>query len=228
MKEEERNLGGLRAVTVGDASTAEQAVVLLHGFTMTARDLAPFAHSLSLPAPAWFVFPDGPHAGDPSGHAWWPMDGAERARSIARGPRDFAERHPPELAASRDAVSALVTALPLPLARVVLGGFSQGAMVCCDAVVRGLVRPAALVLLSGSRIAFDEWTPHLEADHLRGLPVFLAHGHSDEDLAFTAGTALRDCLVHAGASVQFHPFDGGHEIPLVVWRALRKFLSAPP
>jgi predicted esterase len=28
------------------------------------------------------------------------------------------------------------------------------------------------------------------------------------------------------APVTWVPFDGGHEIPLIVWRALRKFLNA--
>ena len=52
--------------------------------------------------------------------------------------------------------------------------------------------------------------------HLRGLT----------DLAFTAGTALRDCLVASGADVTWQPFDQGHEIPLVVWRTLKKFLAS--
>jgi len=30
----------------------------------------------------------------------------------------------------------------------------------------------------------------------------------------------------AGATVDFTPFDSGHEIPLVVWRRLRKWLTA--
>jgi phospholipase/carboxylesterase len=32
--------------------------------------------------------------------------------------------------------------------------------------------------------------------------------------------------LEAGARVFWVPFDGGHEIPLVVWRGLRKFLRA--
>ena len=50
------DLGGLRAVSVGDPETAKVVVVLLHGFQMSPEDLSPFAHSLQ--APAWFLFPD--------------------------------------------------------------------------------------------------------------------------------------------------------------------------
>jgi phospholipase/carboxylesterase len=53
----------------------------------------------------------------------------------------------------------------------------------------------------------------------------VSHGRGDTDLAFAAGEALRDLLVSGGAAVTWVPFDQGHEIPLVVWRGLRKFLS---
>jgi phospholipase/carboxylesterase len=59
---------------------------------------------------------------------------------------------------------------------------------------------------------------------LRGLPVFVAHGRDDQDLSFAAGAALEESLREAGARTTWLSFDGGHEIPLVVWRGLKKFL----
>jgi phospholipase/carboxylesterase len=54
--------------------------------------------------------------------------------------------------------------------------------------------------------------------------VLISHGRADSDLAFAAGESLRDCLTTAGAATTWVPFDQGHEVPLVVWRRLRKFL----
>ena len=68
-----------------------------------------------------------------------------------------------------------------------------------------------------------EWQPLVE--RLRGLPVLVSHGRADPDLAFSAGEALRDLLAGGGADVTWVPFEQGHEIPLVVWRGLRKFLA---
>ena len=102
-------------------------------------------------------------------------------------------------------------------------GFSQGGMLACDALLRDGLDLAALALLSSSRIAFDEWQTQLH--RLRDLPVFVSHGERDPDLAFAAGEALRDMAVAGGAQVTWLPFDGGHEIPLVVWRGLKKFLG---
>ena len=55
--------------------------------------------------------------------------------------------------------------------------------------------------------------------------MLVSHGTHDTDLAFAAGEALRDFHRNSQARVTWQPFDGGHEIPLVVWRALRRFLA---
>jgi phospholipase/carboxylesterase len=221
-------LGGLGAVAVGDADAARAVVVLLHGFQMSPADLSPFAHSLR--APAWFLFPEGPLPAQPRGRAWWHIDAAARTRALAVGPRDFAVQHPPDLPAARTRLAAFLTALaPRVGGRpLVLGGFSQGGMLVCDSLLRdGSLRHgvSALALFSASRIAFDEWRPLLEGAPLRGLPALVSHGHRDDDLSFAAGEALRDCLAGAGAAVDWVPFSEGHEIPLVVWRRLRKLLA---
>ena len=46
----------------------------------------------------------------------------------------------------------------------------------------------------------------------------------DADLAFAAGERLRDALERDGAEVAWLPFEGGHGIPLVVWREFRRFI----
>lgn len=225
MREEEIELAGLRVVTVGEPKAAEQVVVLLHGFQMQPRDISPFAHSLR--APAWFLFPEAPLAAEPQGRAWWHIDAKKREEALLAGPRDFAEQHPPDLPAARERLASLVAALAPRVGKrpLVLGGFSQGAMLTCDTVLRSTFALSAMVLLSGSRIAFDEWEPLLASGRLHGLPTLVAHGKADADLAFSAGAALAGALEGAGADVTFLPFEQGHEIPLVVWRTFRKFLA---
>ena len=228
IREEELEIAGLRVVSVGEPDEARQVVLLLHGFQMQPRDLSPFAHSLR--APAWFLFPEAPLAADgdvEGGRAWWHIDAKKRDQVLLNGPRDFAEQHPPDLPSARARLVSLVEALGPRIGSrpLVLGGFSQGAMLTCDTVLRSTFPLSAMLLLSGSRIAFDEWGSLLPNGRVRGLPTLVAHGKEDVDLAFAAGTALRDCPVSAGAEVTWQPFEQGHEIPLVVWRTLRKVLA---
>jgi phospholipase/carboxylesterase len=225
MKEETIELAGLRAVSIGDPDSARLAMILLHGFAMSPADLSPFAHSLG--APAWFLFPEGPLPAEPRGRAWWHIDPLLREQALAKGARDFAVQHPPDLPAARARLSAFINEVTARLhgRPLVLGGFSQGGMLTCDTVLRSTFPLAAMVLLSASRIAFDEWQPLLPNGRVKHLPTLVTHGESDADLAFTAGQALRDCLLDAGANLTWLSFQQGHEIPLVVWRQLRKLLA---
>jgi phospholipase/carboxylesterase len=225
-------IGGLETTVVGDPATAELSVALLHGFAMQPADFTPFAHSIGVPG--LFLFPRAPLAAYPqpgvaTGWSWWQTDPIVRARSLALGARDFVDEHPAGLIEARTALRRFVDAAarlnrtPGRDRPIVVGGFSQGGMVVCDAVLREPLPVAGLALLSASRIAFDEWQPLL-AGALKKVPVFVSHGRGDEDLSFAAGERLRDCLLGAGADVTWQPFDDGHEVPLVVWRGLRKFL----
>ena len=236
MDERTVDLAGLRTTVVGDPASSTFVMALLHGFAMEPADLAPFAHSLSLPG--LFLFPRGPLAaeiepGIERGRAWWRIDPVARAASLARGPRDFSGEHPPDLGAARatlgrwlDAIGTLAPGVDtLPL---ILGGFSQGGMLACDTLLRAPRPLAGLALLSASRIAFDEWPPLLARWGHAAFPpppVMVSHGRVDADLSFEAGVALRDCLLAVGADVSWVPFEQGHEIPLVVWRQLRRFLQ---
>lgn len=211
-------IGGLQAIAIGDADAALQ-VVFLHGRMMEATDLAPFAHSLGVPA--YFVFPDAPLAVAPRGRAWWPVDSELRARAVADGPADLHALVPTGREQARAALTALCDALA-PGRKRALVGFSQGGMLAMDHVLHD-ARPDALALLSSSRIAWTQWQPRLS--RLAGLPVLVAHGREDAELAFTAGQALRDAARAGGADVAWLPFDGGHGIPLPAWRALRQFLQ---
>ncbi len=225
MTEQTVEAAGLRAISVGDPDTARVVVVFLHGFAMEPTDLSPFGHSMG--ANAWFLFPEAPLPAEPRGHAWWHIDAELRAQALSKGPRDFAVQHPPDLPSARARLLAFIDELAPKIAGrpLVLGGFSQGGMLSCDTVLRSSFPLAALLLLSTSRIAFDEWQPLLPNGRLRGLPTLVAHGQADADLSFAAGEALRDCLIAAGADVSWLPFEQGHETPLVVWRHIRKLLA---
>lgn len=213
-------IDALRVAAIG---TPRARVVLLHGYAMCPQDLEPFAHSMKLPAE--FHFPRGIVTAPGGAHAWWPIDEERRSAQMSAGPRDLYEEHPLHRPAARAALLQFVAAArsahpDLPL---VLGGFSQGGMLACDTLLVGGADIAGLVMLSSSRIAFDEWTACRA--RLRGLPVFVSHGNADTDLALAAGENLRDFFVSSGARVTWQAFEGGHEIPLVVWRSLRRFLS---
>lgn len=225
-------LAGLTTTVVDNiGSPGGSAVILLHGYNMTPADLAPFGSSLKVPAV--FLFPQGPLAVEHSsrargGFAWWNIDEERKQQALQNGPRDLAGEHPPGLPVARDRLGGLLREVVhrYAPARIVLGGFSQGGMLACDWALHGAIPIESLILMSASRIDFGNWQTNRE--RLCHLPVFISHGRQDEDLAFSAGERLCEFLAEAGTHVTWLPFNGGHEIPLVVWRALRTFLAAAP
>lgn len=200
---------------MGEAEATLQ-VVFLHGRMMSGDDLAPFGHSIGVPAR--FIFPSAPLAVEPRGRSWWPIDSELRARQQALGPMDLHTMQPAGREQARDSLHGLCEALG-GNRKCALVGFSQGGMLAMDYVLHGGCVDF-LALLSSSRIAFDEWTPRL--GQVKGLSMLVAHGRNDTELAFSAGEGLRDAALTGGADLEWLPFDGGHDIPLVVWRALRR------
>lgn len=203
----------------------------MHGFGAPGTDLVPLARVMDVDGDVRFVFPEAPSALPPqygAGRAWWMLDMERMQRAMMMGmPRDLSEEHPDGLAGVRAQVESLLDAVRDELGvadeRVVLGGFSQGAMLACDVALHTERPFAGLALLSGSLLAKDWWLPKMESR--AGMRVFQSHGRQDSVLAFSGGEGLRDALVTGGADVEFHPFQGGHEIPMPILDGLSKFIG---
>jgi phospholipase/carboxylesterase len=205
-----------------------RCVVLLHGFGAPGDDLVPLGQVMDVPGARW-VLPAAPLQPPmlAGGRAWWMLDLEKLERSIASGePRDLSdEKSPLGMADARAHVLALLQSLfdeGVTPEKLVLGGFSQGAMLACDVALHLPKPPAALVLLSGAPIALETWTPLLP--RLSGVPVFQSHGRADALLSFAAAEKLSERLRASGARLEWLPFAGGHEIPRQVLAALESFL----
>ena len=224
--------GGLRVrITGGDdreGGGRGPLVVLLHGFGAPGDDLVSLWRVLQAPQGTRFAFPEAPLEVPGYGggaRMWWMIDLRELERSLASGQaRDRTREVPEGLAEARTKVVEMLDALETALepSAVVLGGFSQGAMLSCDVALRTERRLAGLVLLSGTFLAETEWRPLM--DRREGLPAFLSHGSADGMLPFAQSERLRDALVESGLPVTWAPFGGGHEIPRAVVDALGTFL----
>lgn len=234
------DVGPLRArihrnPAVSGGNSPAPAIVLLHGFGAPGDDLAGLADMIAVPPGATLVFPEalfdlaelaGPfYAG---ARAWWMIDMARLESAIRSGElRDLSSEVPGGLAEARDAVVAMLDALErdhgVSLDRLVLGGFSQGAMLALDVALRSRRRVAGLALLSGTFIAEREWTPLMRGR--AGTPVFQSHGVSDPILPFALAERLRDALSGAGLDVTFDRFAGGHTIPPATLEKLGAWLA---
>ena len=96
-------------------------------------------------------------------------------------------------------------------------------MIATDLVLRHAVNPARLVLFSGTLLSSDDWNKLAEQHD--GCPVLQSHGRQDMVLPFTPSQWLRDMLEANDFTVEFIPFNGGHEIPMEVLSAFVRTLE---
>lgn len=231
----EEQLGGLRTRitggTDGQGGGRGPLIILLHGFGAPGDDLVSLADDLIVPAGTRFVFPEGPLSlsfGPSAARAWWLIDMARIAADQAAGRvRDLSQDIPKGLAPARETILAFLKEVEHLFGadprKTILGGFSQGAMLSCDVMLHSDRLYAGLVQLSGNGLAQTLWGPLMPKR--KGLPVFQSHGMQDELLPYVGAERLRDILIHAGLSVEWQSFRGGHEIPRSVLQRLGPFIT---
>jgi phospholipase/carboxylesterase len=232
---QEEQLRGLRTRitggTDGEGGGRGPLFILLHGFGAPGDDLVSLADDLIVPAGTRFVFPEGPLSlsfGPSAARAWWLIDMARIAADQAAGRvRDLSQDIPKGLAPARETILAFLKEVEHSFGadprKTILGGFSQGAMLSCDVMLHSDRPYAGLVQLSGNVLAQSLWGPLMAKR--KGLPVFQSHGMQDELLPYVGAERLRDILIHAGLSVEWQSFRGGHEIPRSVLQRLGPFIT---
>jgi predicted esterase len=177
----------------GELARASAVLVLLHGRGFEPASMHALADRLGLPDVAC-VAPGVP------GNSWYP------GRFLQ--PRAVSE---PALSRALDVVAATLddlTAAGVDPARIVLGGFSQGACVVCDALAWRPRRLGALAVLCGGLIGIDdEELAAPPADALAGLPVLLTGTEEDDWVPVERVRRTAELLAAGGAAVdlRIHP-----------------------
>ena len=176
-------------MTIGRGGEGPPTRVFLHGYGSNAEDWDPFTRTIAAPANTRFVFPEAPETTVPpdgplGGRAWWRLD-LESHLPPGRKLPDLSATHPPGIDVAAASVRTLLHDVSWRSGGpIVLGGFSQGAMVASDLAFTSSDELAALVLLSGTPVDVATWRRGFASR--RGLPVFVSHGRADAVLSFAA------------------------------------------
>lgn len=228
----ELKLGALNARMAGgtdrEGGGSGPVVVLMHGYGAPGSDLVPLWRELPVAQDVRFVFPEAPLDLGFGGRAWWPIDMARLQDRFSESAVDRLTAEVPEgIDSAREAVLGLLDVLARDFGaapeKTVIGGFSQGAMLATDVVLRSERAFGGLAVLSGTLVSHSEWLPLMSAR--RGLPVLQSHGRSDVVLPFAVAEQMRDELSAAGLAVEFVAFNGGHAIPGSALEGLVKLIG---
>jgi phospholipase/carboxylesterase len=177
------------------AGDAAGALVLFHGRGADEHDLVPLLDALDPGRRLDGFCPRGPLALPPGGAHWYVV------------PR-VGYPDPPTFAIGYAAACEFVDGVPHD--RIVLGGFSQGAVMALSAGLgTGRPRPAAIAAFSGFLPVVEGW----ELDATRPFPpIALAHGSYDPVIPVQFGRRTHDELADAGAEVLYRESPMQHAI----------------
>lgn len=192
------------------------ALVLLHGRGTSEHDLFPLLDALDPDARLVGVTPRAPFTMPPGGQHWY----GPVLRVGYPNPETFHE--------SRSVLAGWLDGLPaelgFPEGQLVLGGFSQGAVMSYAlGLGPGRPAPAGLIALSGFMPRVDGF--ELDLSGREGFPAALGHGSHDPVIGVEWGHEARDRLTEAGADVLWrespmpHAVDPGFVGELQDWLA---------
>lgn len=203
-------------------------ILLLHGFGANSMDLFPLSGVYrQTPRPTW-LFPNAPltipgFPGDQS-RAWFPLDIEIMQRAIRT--QDFQvvkNAFPSDLRESRTQIERLVGELDIPFSKLIIGGFSQGAVLATETLLHGRERAGGLLIFSGTLVFEPDWRK-LSTLHAK-TPFFQSHGLYDPLLPIEQAQKLEQVLLEGGLKGKLRIFKGGHEIPSGILGQLQQFLS---
>ena len=176
-------------------------VIVMHGRGADANDLADIAPALDGPSGYRFVFPNASrpwemYPGMAFGYTWF--DGWPPAEE--------------SIAASRrlllDFIGTAAERFPTPEGKIIVCGFSQGAMMALDSGLRTKRKIAGIVAMSGG--LYDADLPDLSSS--TGLPILIVHGTMDDVIPVNIARRARHILEEHGLSPEYGEFPMGHHV----------------
>ena len=190
--------------------TADAAMILVHGRGATAEDIMTVVPEIEQPGWAYLA----PQA---DGNAWYPNPFTAPIQS-----------NEPYLSAALDMMARLVkdTEQYVPVHRIALLGFSQGACLTLEFAARNARRYGAIFGLSGGLIGPDG-TPRDYPGSFEATPVFLGCSDVDPHIPKERVAEAAEVLERMGAAVAMRLYPGmGHLVSHDEIDAIRKVLGS--
>ncbi len=221
----QEKIGPFDCLVKGDSS-CEYTIVLFHGYGADSADLASLYQIMDHESVRW-IFPNGPLEVPIGpmwmGRAWFEIDVVELQKAVDEGRyRDMAKTRPVGYDSALSKAQDFLKELKVPMDKLILGGFSQGAMLTTELVMSLEDNCLGAVLLSGTLLDQENWME--QAKNRNGQFFFQSHGSQDPVLSPELAVGLNEILYASGWQGQIINFNGGHEIPPMILERLAIFL----
>lgn len=197
-----------------EATLAEPApvVVMVHG--KAGDESAMWIFKQTIPAKVAIVSPRAPIPWPDGGFVWFEsLNGTVQTTSEALAKA---------LSQLKQFIDELSYLYPINPDRLLLLGFSQGAAICNAYAFNYPDRILGVASLAGSMVQPFDLMPEPE---LNNLPVFIAHGLTDDTIPVNLAHKTRDHYLTLGADVTYGEYRTGHKMTLQAIRDLKSWVT---
>ncbi|MFI5304503.1 MAG: alpha/beta hydrolase [Nitrospiria bacterium] len=186
-------------------------LVFIHGLGVNGKDLMPLAAQLNLPQTK-YVFPNGPYNVEYTyeGRAWYSLP-KENGKGISF---------------SRGGILEILQEIEfsgVPSNQIIIGGFSQGAVMSLEAGLRYPNRLCGIIALSGYLHAPERISSE-KSQANQGIPILICHGVDDDVLPIEGSREAARWLEKEGYPVDYHEYPIGHQVISEELNVIRQFI----
>ena len=189
-------------------------VILIHGRGADMNDLADLAPMFDSAPGCRFVFPNAPKPFEPMpgmsiGWTWfdgWPPIHESVVESRAEMLRFLDE---------------ITEKYPTPEGKLIVAGFSQGALMALDSGLRTKQKLAGIIAMSGG--LYEQELVDLSVH--KTLPILIAHGSQDDVVPVNYARRARTLLEGAGLDVEYHEYPMSHQVAMEEAEDVKGFIA---
>jgi phospholipase/carboxylesterase len=214
-------ISGLDCTVIQNArSDFDSIIVFIHGYGANSDDLSNIASNVIIPqvkSKVKIVFPNAPLQLQTASFAWWHIDLAKYVQHIQQSGILGLDNIVNDVPAGFEEASTLIQNLikdlsqsyNVPINKIIVGGFSQGAILSLDVGLK--LEVAGIVSWSAAMMNGLEWKKLAQTKKVR---VLQSHGLSDPLIPYVMATKIKTEIFEPNQyDVQFVPFKGQHAIP---------------
>lgn len=199
----------LPCVEIAPKTTAQAAVIWLHGLGADGNDFVPIVPQFTLPLAVRYVFPHAPRRpvtinGGYVMRAWYDIAATDLSRQEDEyGIRESA--HQVDLLIAREIDRGIDTR------RIIVAGFSQGGAIALHAGLRHTRRLGGILALSTYLPLADSLSAEASPAN-RDVPIFMAHGTEDSVVPLPHALISKTRLTDLGYRVEWHSYPMPHSL----------------
>jgi phospholipase/carboxylesterase len=189
-------------------------VILIHGRGADMNDLADLAPMFDSPEGCRFVLPNAPkpfEAAPGMTFGWTWFDGWPPLHESVVESREEMLRF----------IDEITEKYPTPDGKLIVAGFSQGALMALDSGLRTKKKLAGIIAMSGG--LYEQELIDLSVH--KSLPVLIAHGSQDDVVPVNYARRARAVLENAGLDVEYHEYPMSHQVAVEEAEHVKAFIG---